>query len=105
MAYFEQTKIADDNGNVISPATENGILQRIFNILSSPLGYDKSQQRQRVTAVVESGTVTTVSTVTTVTTLTTAGTLTNVGTSFNGDMLQRAANMSAWRNSVRSLIS
>ena len=45
----------------------SSLLLRIFNLLMSPMGFDRSLPRQRVTAVVESGTVTTVSTVTTVT--------------------------------------
>jgi hypothetical protein len=101
MAYFEQTKLADDNGNVISPATETGVLQRIFNILASPLGYDKSQQRQRVTAVVESGTVTTV------TTVTTCSTVTNLSTidALQGRIQVYGANMSAWSDCVRARIT
>jgi hypothetical protein len=98
MAYFEQTKLADDNGNVISPATETGVLQRIFNILASPLGYDKSQQRQRVTAVLESGTVTTVTTVSAVTNVAAIG-------GDQGQILTKGSNLSAWRDCVRSLIS
>ena len=98
MAYFEQTKLADDNGNVISPATETGILQRIFNILASPLGYDKSQQRQRVTAVVESGTVTTVTTVSTVSNLSAIDAL-------QGRIQVYGANMSAWSDCVRARIT
>jgi hypothetical protein len=95
MAYFEQTKLADDNGNVISPATETGILQRIFNILASPLGYDKSQQRQRVTAVIESGTVTTVATVSNLSSI----------DALQGRIQVYGANMSAWSDCVRARIT
>jgi len=70
-------------------------LSRIINALSAPQGYDRSLQRQRVTATLESGTVTTVSAVTNI-----AG--------LGGDqpqLLTRGSNLSAWRDCVRSLIS
>lgn len=47
----------------------DSVLTRMYHLLSSPMGYDKSIARQRVTALLESGTVTTVTTVSTVTTL------------------------------------
>ena len=50
-------------------AEQAGLLRRIIALLMSPRGYDKTTGRQRVTASVESGTVTTVTTVTTVSTL------------------------------------
>lgn len=46
-------------------AEQAGLLRRIIALLMSPRGYDKTTGRQRVTAYVESGTVTTVTTVTT----------------------------------------
>ena len=83
------------------------LLMRIFNILASPMGYDRALARNRVSAVVESGTVTTVSTVTTVTTVTTVSTvtgLTNIdGT--QGRLLVNGANFSAWANCVRARIT
>lgn len=40
-----------------------GLLQRIWNQLTDPPGFDMAQNRARVTAALESGTVTTVTTV------------------------------------------
>lgn len=70
-------------------------LSRIINALSAPQGYDRSVQRQRVTALVESGTVTTVGTVTSLSTI----------DSIQGRIQIYGANLSAWRDCVRSLIS
>lgn len=83
------------------PATEKGqsgilnTLQRILNALVSPLGFDKTQARSRVTAVLESGTVTTVSTVSNVSTV----------DSLQGRLLINGSNMAAWQFAVREKIS
>jgi len=73
-------------------------LSRIHQILSSPQGYDRSIQRQRVTATVESGTVTTVTTVIAVNTVTALG-------GDQAQLLTRGSNLSAWRDCVRALIT
>jgi hypothetical protein len=70
-------------------------LSRIINALSAPQGYDRSLQRQRVTALVESGTVTTVGTVTSLSTI----------DSIQGRIQIYGANLSAWHAVVRSRIS
>ena len=70
-------------------------LSRIINALSAPQGYDRSLQRQRVTALVESGTVTTVGTVTSLSTI----------DSIQGRIQIYGANLSAWHDVVRSRIS
>lgn len=77
------------------------LLARLLNAFNSPQGYDKSQQRQRGTVVVESGTVTTVSTVTTV------NTVSNVSTvdTLQGRIHIYGANLSAWNDVVRSKIT
>jgi len=75
------------------------VLTRILSVLMSPMGFDRSLSRQRVTALVESGTVTTV------TTVTTAGTLTNVGAGRSGIELQDAMNRIAWAQVVRARIT
>ena len=83
------------------------LLSRILNVLMSPMGFDRSLSRQRVTGIIESGTVTTVSTVTTVTTVTTCTTvtgLTNID-GRNGSMLINQTNISAWADCVRARIS
>lgn len=97
MAYFETTKLKDEQGQVIGPA-ENSILRRILYILMSPLGFDRSLNRQRSTAIIESGTVTTVTTCSTVTNLT------NIG-GYNGAILMNGANYTAWATTNRNLIT
>jgi hypothetical protein len=83
---------------LVEDSTAWNMLNRIYNMLMAPLGYDKSLQRQRSTAVIESGTVTTVSTVTTVTGLT------NID-GRNGSMLINQTNLSAWADCVRARIT
>jgi hypothetical protein len=77
------------------------LLRRILERLMSPVGFDMSLDRSRVTAVLESGTVTTVSTVTTVTTVTG---LTNID-GRSGAMLIDQTNLSAWADCVRARIT
>lgn len=77
------------------------LLSRILNVLMSPMGFDRSLSRQRVTGIIESGTVTTVTTVTTCTTVTG---LTNID-GRNGSMLINQTNLSAWADCVRARIS
>ena len=73
-------------------------LSRIHALMSSPQGYDRSIQRQRVTALVESGTITVVTTVSNVSSVSAFGT-------DQAQLLTRGSNLSAWRDCVRSLIS
>lgn len=83
---------------------KSGVLDRILRALLAPLGYDKSLQRYRQTAVIESGTVTTV---TTVTTCTTVGTVNNIATIENrpAGMLINSSSRAAWALSHRSCIT
>lgn len=78
------------------------ILLRLYNLMTSPMGFDKSLSRQRVTGIIESGTITTV---TTVTTATTVGTVTNLGAGRTGIELQDNQNRSAWAACVRARIT
>jgi hypothetical protein len=87
------TPVADSEGR--------NTLARILQMLMAPLGYDKSLQRQRVTGVIESGTVTTVTGVTTVTTVTG---VTNID-GRNGAMLINQTNLDAWASCVRARIT
>ena len=80
------------------------LLNRLLVALSSPQGYDRSLQRQRGTVVIESGTVTTVSTVTTCSTVSSVSNIAAI------DGLQPriqiyGANLSAWKDCVRSCIT
>jgi hypothetical protein len=77
------------------------LLTRMLNYLNSPMGYDKSLQRQRGTVIVESGTVTAVTTVTTVTTV---GNIFSIGT-YNAQMQVLDTNRTAWAQCVRARIT
>jgi hypothetical protein len=68
---------------------------RLLQYLDSPRGYDKSTQRQRVTAILESGTVTTVTNVTN---------LLNVD-GYNARMQVLGQNLTAWAACVRARIT
>jgi hypothetical protein len=83
------------------------MLNRIYQMLVSPRGYDRSQQRQRSTAIIESGTVTTVSTVTTVTTCSTVTAVNNLAAFGNEQpqIMARAMARASWRANVRACIS
>lgn len=82
----------------VQDASAGNLLRRILQMLLAPLGYDKSLARYRQTAVIESGTITTVATVNTC-----AG-LNNID-GRNGSMLINANNATAWALNVRSRIS
>lgn len=100
----EATDVSDANPMPVSDGNSQNLLLRIFNILAAPLGYDKSLQRQRSTAVIESGTITTVTTVTTVTTLTTLGNIAQIG-GYTAQMTVLDQNRSAWAQCVRARIT
>lgn len=84
-----------------------GVLFRILQVLLAPLGYDKSLQRYRQTAIVESGTITTVTTVTTVSTVTAVSSLTNLAAigGYNAQMQVLDQNRAAWASNVRARIT
>lgn len=77
------------------------LLTRVLNSLNAPQGYDKSLQRGRVTAVVESGTVTTVTTVTTVASVTNMASIGGI----QGQIGVYGQNLAAWANCVRARIT
>lgn len=88
-------------------ATADSVLERILQMLQGPRGYDASQARQRITAVIESGVVTTVASVTnlaTCATLTSATNLVNLG-GIPADVLTRAQINSAWASIHRARIT
>jgi hypothetical protein len=91
-------------GAVTTPqrdATESteSLLVRMLNYLNSPMGYDKSLQRQRGTVLVESGTVTTVTTVTNLTNING-----NIGT-YQATQQVYGQNLTAWAAVVRARIT
>ena len=77
------------------------LLIRLLNATNSPRGYDVALGRNRVTALIESGTITTVSTVTNVGTV---GNQNNIG-SQQAQLLVSGQNVSAWAAIVRSRIT
>ncbi len=85
----------EENPVPVSDSAVGNFLWRILQMLMAPLGYDKSLQRYRGTAIIESGTVTTVTTV--------AG-LTNIN-GRNGDMLVNAQVNACWALNVRARIT
>ena len=90
--------------NVIADELLDGmqtLLIRLLNATNSPRGYDVALGRNRVTALLESGTVTTVGTVTTLGTVTNQ---TNMGGT-QAQLLSNGQNVSAWAATVRSRIT
>jgi hypothetical protein len=77
------------------------LLTRMLNYFNAPQGYDKSLQRYRQTAVIESGTVTAVTTVTTVGAVTTL----NNYEAYMARMQVLDTNRTAWAQCVRARIT
>lgn len=84
---------------------ESGNLQKLFvriiSLLKSPAAFDRSLNRTRVTAAVESGTITTVTTVTTINNMANLSLIDG----HQGRTLMLAANRQSWALNVRSRIS
>ncbi len=101
------TDISDANPLQVSEiGTPHSLMSRLLMLLQSPPGFDSLLRRQRSTAVIESGTITTVSTVSSISggTITTVTGLTNID-GRNGSMLINATNMSAWADCHRARIT
>lgn len=97
MSYFGSVTIKD---LVIS-------IRDLLKAMTYPAWYDRSIQRLRQTAIIESGTITTVSTVTSVTGVTTVTTVTGL-TNLDGYQAKLPVinnNMAAWALAVRARIS
>jgi hypothetical protein len=82
----------------------NSLLSRILALLMSPMGFDRSLSRQRVTGIIESGTIGTVSTVTGVTSVGAVTNLSNID-NVQGRLLPLSQNASAWAATHRSCIT
>lgn len=93
--------VTDDDPYPVKDEGTRGLLLRILQMLMAPLGFDKSLSRQRVTAVVESGTVTTVTTVATVSAL---SNISAIG-GYSAQMQVMDTNRTAWAQSVRARIT
>lgn len=91
MAYFERTKITDENGNLVNPATEESVilLRRIARLLESQATVDP-QQRQRIAidSIATGLVLSNVATVTAITNALPAGTNT-IGTVLPGGWNQQ----------------
>ena len=99
--------VSEANPMPIDAAPQGGLamlLTRILAAMLAPLGYRKDTQRYQASAVIESGTVTTVSTVTTVTNAVPVGNVATLG-SLSADRLINSANLSAWAACHRSRIT
>ena len=93
------------------PTQESGgatsLLSRILNVLMSPVGFDRSLSRQRVTAVIESGTMTGMTTVSTVATVSEVSSITNVAAvgGYSARVQVVGINLTAWAQCMRARIT
>ncbi|MCA6350697.1 MAG: hypothetical protein IM621_04105, partial [Phenylobacterium sp.] len=69
------TDLSFDNPLPVADYRTRDTLLGVLSLLQSPMGFDRNQGRGRVTALLESGTLTTVQTVNTVTTVSTVTTV------------------------------
>jgi NADPH:quinone reductase-like Zn-dependent oxidoreductase len=99
--------VSDANPMPVRDESMFFLFKRLLSLLGSPMGFDKSLQRQRGTVVVESGTVTTVTTVTTVLTTNTVNVVTSLNNfdGYNARMMVLDQNRSAWAQCVRARIT
>ena len=95
MDNSDDLQIFYDDGSTVQEVEVVLTLKQILQALQNPPHMDKSQNRIRETAVIESGTVTTVTTV---------SNLTNVGTQ-PADALYRLTSQNTWANVQRRTIS
>lgn len=94
----DATPLPTTGATEVTAQQQAELLLRILQMLNAPLGYDKSQARQRGTVVVESGTITTL------TTLTTLANLAAIG-GYSAQMQIMDTNRMAWANCVRARIT
>jgi hypothetical protein len=98
------TLVDEANPAQVQDVASVSLLARIFSLLTSPMGFDKSLSRQRVTGIVETGSLTSVASVATVSTVNTVTNLSTIDT-IQGRLLPLNQNASAWAATVRSCIS
>lgn len=111
MAYFEVTKVADENKNVINPATDEAIalLRRLVKFFETQSATDTAQ-RQRITvdSITAGVALPTVTAVTAITNALPAGTNTigNIGTvnGWNQQMFADPAR-TAYNTGIRSQLT
>lgn len=100
--------VSDDAPLPVYDSESRGFLYRILQMLMSPLGYDKSLQRQRGTVVLEASAATIGAVnIAAAQTLATVGTVSNISTidAMQGRLLVTGQNLAAWQACVRSRIT
>jgi hypothetical protein len=108
MSYFETSRLKDTEGDVINPASDEGLtlLRRIFQLLK-PLGQITGGGSNRLSVDINNvvggtiGTVSTVNTVSTVTTVTNHANIANIS-AFD---LMKATSRTAYNTGNRSNIT
>lgn len=96
--------VSAENPLPVSDGAAEWLLGQIVSLLTSPAGFDRSQARARVTAILESGTIGTVSTVNLVSTVSAITALNNFG-GLPAEAVARNQNQAAWQLCQRSTIS
>jgi hypothetical protein len=105
------TDLSADNPLPVADYRTQDTLRGVLSLLQSPMGFDRSLGRGRVTALLESGTLTTVQTVTTVSTVTTVAALTALANitgligNYQANQLTWGQNQAAWAQCVRARIT
>ena len=96
-----------ENPLPVSDEATEWLLGQIVSLLTSPAGFDRSQARARVTAILESGTVTTVGTVSTVSAVTAVTDITRLNGfgALPAEAMARNQNQAAWQLCQRSTIT
>jgi hypothetical protein len=84
------TDISRDNPLPVSDEDVARLLVRVLNLLGAPVNYDPALNRQRMTAILESGTLTALTTVGAVTDIT------NFGAGRTASELQNNQSLAAW---------
>lgn len=108
------TDLSADNPLPVADYRTRDTLSGVLSLLQSPMGFDRSLGRGRVTALLESGTLTTVQTVNTVTTVSTVTTvaaltalanITGLIGNYQANQLTWGQNQAAWAQCVRARIT
>ncbi len=96
--------VSEANPLPVSDAEALAMLLRIIRLLGAPVGFDPQLGRQRVTAALESGTLTTLTTLTGITNPVPVGNIATVG-GYSAQMTVLDQNRSAWAQCVRARIT
>lgn len=99
------TDLSFDNPLPVADYRTRDTLLGVLSLLQSPMGYDRSLGRGKVTALLESGTLTTVQTVNTVAALTALANITGLIGNYQANQLTWGQNQAAWALCVRPRIT